>query len=142
VTAALEVGAVLQSGGRTVTDAEIALLPAMMGALNPLFHDEVSASASAMKGRILYGPAALGIAVGLTEPFLKDHVLGLIEISHVRFKSPVRVGDTLTASLEVLSLEPREGRPGSVLTTDDVVRNQKGDIVISFGRRILVRDDR
>lgn len=142
MTTALEVGNILHSGGRTVTDAEIALLPAMMGAINPLFHDEVTASAGPMKGRVLYGPAALGIAIGLTESFLTDRVMGLIEISHVRFKAPIRVGDTLSASLEVLSLEPRDGRPGSVLTTEDLVRNQNGNTVISFGRRILVRDDR
>ena len=38
------VGADLVGGSRTVTDAEIAFLPALMGATNALFHDEVTAS--------------------------------------------------------------------------------------------------
>lgn len=139
MTPTLEAGTVLTSGGRTITDVEIALLPAIMGAINPLFHDDVAASASRMNGRILYGPAALGIAVGLTEPFLNDIVLGLLEISQLRFLRPVKAGDTLTATLKVLSIEPREGRPGAVLTTADGVHNQRGEEVIAFSRKILVQ---
>ena len=39
----LAVGARLQGGSRTITDAEIAFLPALMGAISPLFHDDVRA---------------------------------------------------------------------------------------------------
>ncbi len=58
-----------------------------------------------MGGRILYGPALLGIAVALTEPLLKDHVVGLMEIQSVRFRRPVKTGDTVTARLSVTRLQ-------------------------------------
>ncbi|WP_256839234.1 MaoC family dehydratase [Ornithinimicrobium faecis] len=136
---ALNVGDVLLSGGRTVTDAEIALLPAMMGAINPLFHDATVADASRMGGRILYGPAALGIAIALTEPVLKDKVQGLVEISSLKFRAPVFSGDTLRAKLEVVDVESREDKRGSLMTTSDVVLNQNDVTVMTFTRRILLK---
>jgi len=134
-------GAMFEGGSRTVTDAEISFLPALMGATNPLFHDEVTASASPMGGRVLYGPALLGIAVALTEHLLSARVMGLMEIQSVRFRRPVKPGDTVTATLLVTSMEPRTSKPGSLLTTEDAVTNQHGETVMTFRRLILVRTD-
>lgn len=133
-------GAILSGGSRTVTDAEIALLPAMMGAINPLFHDDVAARASPLGGRILYGPALLGISIALTEHLLRDRVRALIEISTVRFRRPVFSGDTVSAGLVVRDLAPRDGRDGLILSVDDEVRNQDGVTVLTFSRRILVAE--
>jgi len=132
-------GAVLTGGSRTVTDAEIALLPAIMGAISPLFHDEERAKTTPMGSRILYGPAVLGIGIALTEHLLRDRVVALLEIMSVRFRRPVRVGDTLTASLRVNDLQPREGRAGLLLTTGDEVHNQAGELIMTFSRKIVVR---
>lgn len=135
-------GVQMRGGARTVTDAEVALLPAIMGAINPLFHDEEASRATAMKGRILYGPAVLGIAVALTEHLLREHVIGLIEISTAKFRAPVRVGDTITATFTVRSCVGREGRAGHVLTLDDAVTNQRSETVMTFSRRILIHSPR
>lgn len=135
-------GTVLQGGRRTITDAEIAMLPALMGAINPLFHDEISARASGMGRRVLYGPALLGIAIALTEPFIKDRVMGLVEISSVRFRRPVGSGDTVQAALRVQDCTPRDGKPGLMLSTEDEVTNQDGVVVLTFARRILISDPR
>jgi len=53
VTLSLGPGTRLEGRSRTITDAEIAFLPALMGAVSPLFHDEVTAKAGPMGGRIL-----------------------------------------------------------------------------------------
>lgn len=134
----LAVGARLQGGSRTITDAEIAFLPALMGAMNPLFHDEVRAQKSPMGGRILYGPALLGIAVALTENLLHDRAMGLVELRRVRFRRPVKVGQTITARFEVRESKPRDGKPGLLLTLDDEVVDQSGETVLVFERLILV----
>ncbi len=135
----LAVGAVLQGGSRTITDAEIAFLPALMGAINPLFHDEVRAQQSPMGGRILYGPALLGIAIALTEHLLRDRVMGLVELRSVRFRRPVKAGYTISASLRVRASTPREGKPGVLLHLDDEVVDQHGETVLLFERLVLVK---
>ena len=135
----LAVGAVLQGRSRTITDAEIAFLPALMGAINPLFHDEVRAQGSPMGGRILYGPALLGIAIALTEHLLAERVMGLVELRSVRFRRPVKAGYTITASLRVRESRPREGKPGLLLHLDDEVVDQDGETVLVFERLVLVK---
>jgi len=137
---AFAAGTILLGRSRTVTDAEIALLPAIMGAISPMFHDEVAASESLMQGRILYGPALLGIAVALTEDQLRDHVIGLRGVDKVRFRKPVRVGDTITASFEVRSCSGRDRGVGLLLEVEDTVVNQIGDVVLTFERSIVIKE--
>lgn len=131
-------GARFEGGSRTITDAEISFLPALMGAINPLFHDDVTAKASRMGGRILFGPALLGISISLTEHLVRDRLIGLVEISSVRFRRPVYSGDTVHAALTVKDLVARVDKPGLMLSTDDEVTNQNGEVVLRFGRSILI----
>lgn len=135
------VGQTIVGSSRTITDAEVAILPALMGAINPLFHDEETARQSKMGRRILYGPALLGIAVACTEYVLRDIVIGLAGITDVRFRLPVGVGDTITAKLTVLDRMARPERESDVLNVHDVVINQHGDTVLEFHRRIVVRNE-
>jgi acyl dehydratase len=136
---ALEVGDALTGGSRTITDAEIALLPAIMGAISPLFHDEVAARSSKLGRRVLYGPALLGIAVACTEPLLHGEVIALIGITDVRFRAPVGSGDTVTASLTVTDRQSKPEKPGDLLFVTDHVHNQDGELVLEFQRTILIR---
>ena len=135
----LEVGCSYPGNARTITDAEIALLPAMMGAMNPLFHDEETARQSAMGRRILYGPALLGIAVAGTEPLLHDIVLGLVGMTDVRFRSPVGQGDTVTPTLTVEERIAKPEKAGDLLVVMDRVTNQEGTVVLEFRRTIMVK---
>ena len=135
----LEVGSSYQGNARTITDAEIALLPAIMGAMNPLFHDEETARKGTMGRRILYGPALLGIAVAGTEPLLHDVVMGLIGMTDVRFRSPVGVGDTVTPTLTVEERIKRPDKAGDLLVVMDRVTNQEGIVVLEFRRTVMVK---
>jgi acyl dehydratase len=135
----LEIGSVLTGNARTITDAEVALLPAMMGAINSLFHDEESARNSAMGRRILYGPALLGISIAGTEHLLHDWVLGLIGITDMRFRSPVGVGDTVTPTLTVTDRIAKPDKAGDLILTADEVHNQSGILVLEFRRTVMVR---
>jgi acyl dehydratase len=135
----LHVGTELSGGSRTVTDAEVALLPAIMGVTGPLFHDELTARQRPFGRRVLYGPALLGIAIALTESCFHEAVLGLVSITDVRFRRPVGVADTVTASLTVLELSTRPDRPGGKVTVQDQVRNQDGELVLEFRRALLLR---
>jgi oxepin-CoA hydrolase/3-oxo-5,6-dehydrosuberyl-CoA semialdehyde dehydrogenase len=135
----LPVGASVVGSSRTITDAEIAILPALMGAISPLFHDEETARRTPLGRRVLYGPALLGIAVACTEPILHDHVIALVAITDVRFRAPVGAGDTITASLTVQERHSRPDKPGDLLIVSDQVRNQDGVVVLAFRRVIMVK---
>lgn len=132
------VGTVHHGGSRTITDAEIAFLPALMGASSPLFHDEETAKQTSMGGRILYGPALFGIVVALTEHLLRGRVLGLVEVRGLRFRRPVKPGDTVTGGFTVEEATPREGKPGILLRLADTATNQHGGTVLTAERLVLV----
>ena len=138
-TASLPVRVPLVGGSRTITDAEIAILPALMGAISPLFHDEEAARKTRLGRRVLYGPALLGIAVACSEPILHDHVVALVAITDVRFRAPVGAGDTITASLIVEERQSKPDKPGDLLIVSDQVRNQDGTLVLEFRRVIMVK---
>ena len=135
----LEVGTKIRGSSRTITDAEIAFLPALMGAINPLFHDEETAKAGKLGRRVLYGPALLGIAVAGTEFLLKDVVLGLLGMTDVRFRAPVGVGDTVTPTLIVEDRIAKPDKAGDLLLVRDEVHNQDGVLVLEFRRTIMVK---
>ena len=65
--------------------------------------------------------------------------MGLVELRSVRFRRPVRPGDTITAGLTVLDSRPREGKPGLLVHVDDQVVNQDGETVLVFERLLLVK---
>jgi acyl dehydratase len=65
--------------------------------------------------------------------------MGLMEIQCVRFRRPVKTGDTVTARLLVKSIMPRGEKPGMLLQTEDTVTNQRDETVMTFRRLILVR---
>jgi acyl dehydratase len=138
-TEQLAPGTELTGSSRTITDAEIALLPAIMGAISPLFHDEETAKTTKLGRRVLYGPALLGIAIACTEPLLHDHVIALVAITDVRFKRPVGSGDTVTAGLTVTDRQSKPEKPGDLLFVDDAVCNQHGEVVLEFRRVIMVK---
>lgn len=135
----LEPGAKIRGNSRTITDAEVAFLPALMGAINPLFHDEETAKAGKLGRRVLYGPALLGIAVAGTEYLLKDVVLGLLGMTDVKFRSPVGVGDTVTPTLIVEDRIAKPDKAGDLLLVRDEVHNQAGVLVLEFRRTIMVK---
>lgn len=131
-------GESLQGGSRTITDMEVSLLPTVMGAANPLFLDEVSASASAHGGRILYGPALLGICIALTEEYLRGGLVGLLGIDKLRFLQSVRVGTTVTAIAEVADTRPTSDGQRGIIRFRDRAINQNGETVMEFERQVMM----
>lgn len=129
----------LDGGARTITDAEVAFLPLLMGASNPLFHDDTAAVQSPLGRRVLYGPALLGIAIALTEPLFHGTAMGLLGLDAVRFRSAVGVGDTVRASLQVTELRARPGKPGGIVTVHDQAVNAAGETVLEFQRTLMLR---
>ncbi|MBA3741971.1 MaoC/PaaZ C-terminal domain-containing protein [Sporichthya sp.] len=135
----LQAGARYRGDSRTITDAEIALLPAMMGAINPLFHDDLAARANPAGRRILYGPALLGIVIAGTEHLLRSRVLGLVSVTDLRFRHPVGCGDTVTPTLTIRQVISKPEKAGDLLLTHDEAHNQDGTLVLDFVRAIMVR---
>lgn len=94
------------SYGRTVTEADIAAFAGVSGDFNPVHVNQEFAAGSMFKGRIAHGMltgAFISTVVGTKLPGE-----GCIYVSQdLRFRAPVRIGDTVTVHVEVTGLEPK-----------------------------------
>jgi acyl dehydratase len=110
---------------RRVRSEDIELFSELTGDRNPLHYDEERASRTRFGGLIVQG----GVTSGLLNAVVAEDLPGPGSVFlHVdwSFKAPVRPGDEITASVEVL--EAREDKPLTKLRT--TITNQEGTVVL------------
>ena len=120
------------SYSRTVTEADVLLFGSVSGDLNPAHFDEEYSKNTIFKGRISHGMLSssyISAVLGMQLPGP-----GTIYLSQeLKFISPVRFGDTITAMVEVI--EKVEGKNRIVLDTTCI--NQHGNIVVN-GKAVVM----
>ncbi len=92
------------SFSKTVTETDIYLFAGVTGDINPAHVNEEYASKTFFKSRIAHGMLSAGFisaVLGMQLPGPGTIYLG----QELRFLSPVRPGDTVTATVEVSSLD-------------------------------------
>jgi 3-hydroxybutyryl-CoA dehydratase len=97
------------SFAKTIGETDITLFAGISGDTNPMHIDEEYASGTMFKGRIAHGMltgALISAVLGTRLPGP-----GAIYVSQsLRFKAPVRAGDTVRAKVEVTGLDPEKRR--------------------------------
>ncbi len=79
------------------------------GDTNPVHLDQAYAEKTQFKGRIAHGLLSVGLLSTVLGNTLPGH--GTIYLSQeVKFLAPVRIGDTITAKVEVIELIPEKNR--------------------------------
>jgi len=110
---------------KTVTEDDIDLFAKATGDFNPVHLDQAYAEKTFFKGRIAHGVLSLGFISTVLGNIMPGH--GTIYLSQeVRFLAPVRIGDTITARVEVIELIPEKNRAKFKTTCI----NQDGKIVV------------
>lgn len=119
------------SFGKTVTEADIAMFAGVSGDTNPVHLDQVFAEATPFKGRIAHGMLSAGFISAVLGTKLPGP--GSIYMSQtLRFKAPVKIGDTVTATCTVTEVIPEKRR--AVLSTICRV----GDTVVIEGEALIM----
>ena len=109
----------------TITDQMIRAFAELTGDANPVHLDDAYAAGSLFGRRIAHGM----IAAGMISATLANDLPGPGTVylgQSLKFKQPVYPGDTITATVEVLTVRP--DKPIVTLTT--VCTNQDGDVVL------------
>jgi 3-hydroxybutyryl-CoA dehydratase len=110
---------------KTITEADIELFARATGDFNPIHLDQVYAEKSPFKGRIAHGLLSVGLLSAILGNILPGH--GTIYLSQeVKFLAPVKIGDTITARVEVIELIPEKNR----LKFRTTCMNQDGKLVV------------
>lgn len=115
---------------KTISDADLKHFVAITGDVNPLHVDEEFAQGSFFGSRIAHGMLSASLFSTIIGMLLPG--LGAIYRSQtLDFLKPVYIGDTLTASFEVVALDPA----AECIEMAGVIENQHGEAVIS-GRAV------
>jgi 3-hydroxybutyryl-CoA dehydratase len=94
---------------RAVTGADLEAFAAVTGDDNPVHLDEAFAAATPFGGRIAHGMLSAGYISAVIGTKLPGS--GAIYISQsLRFRRPVRIGDSVTARAEITAIDPARGR--------------------------------
>jgi len=94
---------------KTITEKDINDFARVTGDFNPLHLDQAYAEKTIFKGRIAHGLLSVGLLSTVLGNILPGH--GTIYLSQeIKFLAPVRIGDTLTARVEVIELVPEKNR--------------------------------
>ena len=115
---------------KTVTETDVVLFAGITGDLNPAHVDQVWAQASRFGGRIAHG--MLSASFISTVLAMKLPGPGTIYLSqNLRFTGPVRIGDTVTARVEVAEVMPkRRVRLTTTVRTHDGTQVIEGEAVV------------
>lgn len=118
---------------KTVTETDVVLYAGITGDFNPAHVDEVTASAGMFGGRIAHGMLSAGFISAVLAMKLPGP--GTIYLSQsLRFTKPVRIGDTVTARVEVAEVIAPKRR----LRLATTVANQRGETVIEGEAVVMV----
>jgi len=94
---------------KTVTERDIALFGEVSGDVNPVHFDENFAKGTIFKGRIAHGVLSasyISTVLGMKMPGPGTIFMSLT----TRFKAPVRIGDTVTATCTVREVNAEKRR--------------------------------
>jgi 3-hydroxybutyryl-CoA dehydratase len=94
---------------RTVSEKDIVSFGEVSGDTNPVHFDEAFASATPFRGRIAHGmltASYISTVLGMDMPGPGTIFIGL----NIRFKAPVRIGDTVTTVCTVRETLPERRR--------------------------------
>ncbi|MGI4953320.1 MAG: MaoC family dehydratase [Janthinobacterium lividum] len=118
---------------KTITEADILLFAAVSTDTNPVHLDAEAAAESVFKERVAHGMLSAGLISAVLGTRLPGP--GTVYLSqNLRFRAPVRIGDTVTATAEVTSLDPARKR-----ATLKTVCTVKGRVVIDGEATVLPR---
>lgn len=119
--------------GKTISSEDVALFAQITGDFNPVHLDEAVAAKSLFGGRIAHGMLTAGLISATLAGKLPGP--GSVYLSQtLRFTAPVRIGDTVTARVEVIEMIVQKRR----VKLSTVCRNQNGDKVVDGEAIVLV----
>lgn len=120
------------SYSRTVTEADVVLFGGVSGDLNPAHFNEEYCKDTMFKGRIAHGMLSssyISTVLGMHLPGP-----GTIYLSQeLKFTAPVKFGDTVTATIEVIEKIEEKNR----IVLDTICTNQDGKVVVK-GKAVVM----
>jgi len=110
---------------KTISESDVYLFAGITGDFNPAHINEAYAEKTLFKTRVAHGM----LSAGFISAILGTHLPGPGTIylkQSLRFKTPVLIGDTITASVEIVEIKEKK----NMILLKTVCENQDGKIVL------------
>lgn len=135
-----EEGARYLSQGRTVTEADVVTFAGLSGDFNPLHTDAEFSKSTPFGERIAHGMLVVAMATGMANwtGVFEGTTLALLE-QVIRYKGPVKFGDTVHLELEVLEKKTTSKPDRGVVRFASRVRNQGDEVVVDGEWTLLMK---
>ena len=130
----------VQSGERTVTEADVLAFAQLTGDIVELHTNDAFAKTTKYGQRIAHGALVFSISIGLATQMklFNDTIIAFAGVDKLRFVAPVFFGDRVRVVKRVT--ERKEMGPGQgIITFDSRVMNQDAKLVLAYMDRILVK---
>jgi len=133
-----ETGATRQTGGRTITEADIVLHAGQTGDFYPHHTDAEWCKTQDFGQRIAHGTLIFSVAIGLTAGAVNPEAFSY-GYDRLRFIKPVFIGDTIRARVTIKGKREHK-KPGHGVVSELVeVFNQRNETVLVCEHLLLVR---
>jgi acyl dehydratase len=130
----MPVGFRFSTAARTITETDVVTFRNLVGITEPLFLDARFGPEHGYDHPLVPGMLTFTFAEGLVIQTGCIHGTGLAFLrSEIDISGPVYVGDTISVIVEVTGQRPTSTGGRGVITTTNRVRNQHGDVVMTYG---------
>lgn len=127
----LQVGQCFQTFRRTITETDLVNFISCTGMLEAIFIEE-GYEGAAIEGRPVPGALTYTLIEGfILQTMIQGTGLAMLELTQ-KIHAPVRVGDTIGATVTVTGVRPTSSRNRAVVTSDVAVFNQRGERVMTY----------
>jgi len=118
----------------TVTETHLVNWAGLTMDYYPIHVDKEFASKSPFGERLAHGPLIFALAVGLVSisNYGKDSVIAWMGSNNMRMTAPVKIGDTIRVTTEVMEQKPTKDPSRGVQTWLYSVTNQREETVMVF----------
>jgi itaconyl-CoA hydratase len=125
--------------GRTITDADNVWFTLLTMNTHPLHFDYEYAAKTEFGRPLVCSPLTVAILVGMSVSDVSQKAVANLGWTNISMTHPLFCGDTLYGESEVLGKRESGSRPQQgIVTVKTTGKNQKGDVVCTFERSILV----
>lgn len=133
-------GYVIETRGRTISEADIVSFAGVSGDFNPLHTDAEYAKTTQFGARVAHGALTFSVATGLA------YQLGILEGTVIAFtgfemklRAPVFIGDTVKLIGRVVGRREMKAANGGLVTIDVKIVNQKNETLMKGEWSMMVK---
>jgi 2-methylfumaryl-CoA hydratase len=124
---------------RTIRAGDASLYAAIYGSRFAVQSSDTFAQAVGYPAAPIDDLLVFHVVFGKSVPDISLNAVANLGYADGRFLKPVFVGDTLSATSEVIGLKPVSSGDAGIVYVRSIGRNQHGEIVLSYARWVLVR---